>query len=75
MKIIVTWIKPFIKDLIGQAQLRFLENRRASDNAMLVQELLHHQNTKYRKGYLLANIDLEKASDQLEWSFIYDTLF
>lgn len=74
-KIIVNRIKPLLSSLIEPPQSSFLANRRASDNAMLVQELLHHfQNTKYRKGYMLAKIELEKTFDRLEWSFIHETL-
>ncbi|KAF3651675.1 putative germin-like protein subfamily 3 member 2-like [Capsicum annuum] len=40
-----------------------------------MQALLRHlQNSKSKKGYMLAKTDLEKAFDRLEWSFIHDTL-
>ncbi|KAF3652708.1 hypothetical protein FXO38_15969 [Capsicum annuum] len=74
-KIIVNRMKPLLHNLIGPSQSSFLTNQRASDNAILVQEILHFFNTaKGGKAHMTAKIDLEKAFDRLEWSFIHDTL-
>lgn len=68
-------MKPLLHNLIGPSQSSFLTNQRASDNAILVQEILHFFNTaKGGKAHMTAKIDLEKAFDRLEWSFIHDTL-
>ncbi|KAF3662107.1 hypothetical protein FXO38_11360 [Capsicum annuum] len=68
-KIIVNRMKPLLNDLIGPTQSSFLTNRQASDNAFLVQEILHFfKTTKGRQNFMLAKIDLEKAFDRLEWS-------
>lgn len=45
------------------------------DNAIIVQELIHSMSKKKgRDGFMAIKIDLEKAYDRLEWSFIRDTL-
>ena len=45
------------------------------DNTVLVQDLIHSMSRKKGRGGLVAiKIDLEKAYDRLEWSFIRDTL-
>ena len=52
-----------------------MPGRRTSDNIILVQEVIH--TLRYRKGrtgYVAIKLDLEKAYDRLEWSFIQDTL-
>ena len=52
-----------------------MPGRRTSDNIILVQEVI--RTLRYRKGrtgYVAIKLDLEKAYDRLEWSFIQDTL-
>ena len=45
------------------------------DNAIIVQEIIPSmEKTKGKGGYMALKIDLEKAYDKLEWSFIRDTL-
>ena len=45
------------------------------DNAIIVQELIHSMARKKGRGGVMAiKLDLEKAYDCLEWSFIRDTL-
>ena len=46
------------------------------DNVIIVQELIHTiGQAKGRKGYMAIKIDLEKAYDRIEWSFIREILF
>ena len=46
------------------------------DNVIIVQELIHTiGRAKGRKGYMAIKIDLEKAYDRIEWSFIREILF
>ena len=45
------------------------------ENAIIVQELIHTMSKKKGKGGVIAiKLDLEKAYDCLEWSFIRDTM-
>lgn len=68
-------MKPLLNGLIRPTQSSFLTNRRASNNAVLVQKILHFfKTTKGRQNFMLAKIDLEKAFNRLEWSFTHDTL-
>lgn len=74
-KIIISRIKPFLSSLIGQSQASFLTNRRASDNAIIGQEIIaHFGKMKGKKGHITLIIDLEKAFDRIEWSFIKETI-
>ena len=74
-KLLVNRLKPFLLAMIHPAQSRFVPGRRATDNYILAQELLHFIHHQRRKTNLMASkIDLEKAYDKLEWSFIQYTL-
>lgn len=74
-KVIVFDIKHLFPDITGPTHSSFLTNHQASDNALVVQEILNFFKTsKQRNSQLLMKIDLEKAFDCMEWSFIHDTL-
>ena len=70
-KILVHRIKPLLPKLISPMQAAFLEGRRGSDNVIIAQELIYSLgNRRGKDGYMVVKIDLEKAYDRLEWSFI-----
>lgn len=74
-KIIANKIKPVLNELIGPNQASFLKNRQATYNAIIVQKLIYYfKIMKGKKGNLLMKIDLEKAFDKIEWSFVKQTL-
>ena len=74
-KIIVGRLRPYLDKLIGPCQSAFVPGRRGVDNAIIVQELIHTMGkAKGKGGYMALKIDLEKAYDKLEWSFIRDML-
>ncbi|OMO51138.1 reverse transcriptase [Corchorus capsularis] len=74
-KIIANRIKPFVDNLINPMQAAFISRRRAADNIIIVQEVVHTARTSScKEGWMAIKIDLEKAFDRLEWSFIRDML-
>jgi len=53
-----------------------VSGQKGIDNAIIMQELIHFITRKKGKvGYMAIKIDLEKAYDKLEWSFIRDMLW
>ena len=75
-KIIVARLRTFLDKLISPFQIAFVPGRRGIDNAIIAQEVIHSISKKRGKvGYMVLKIDLEKAYDKLEWSFISDMLF
>jgi len=57
--------------LVSPLQTAFVPGRKGVDNAILVQEIVHSMSRrKGRTGLMAIKIDLEKAYDRLEWSFI-----
>uniref|UniRef100_A0A2N9HIV3 CCHC-type domain-containing protein n=1 Tax=Fagus sylvatica TaxID=28930 RepID=A0A2N9HIV3_FAGSY len=74
-KIIVSRIRPLLSNLISPFQTAFIPGRRGVDNVIITQELIHSLHKKKgRKGFFILKIDLEKAYDRLEWSFIREVL-
>lgn len=74
-KIIVARIRPHLDTLISPCQTAFVLGRRGVDNAIIVQELIHTiGRTKGKRGVMAVKIDLEKAYDKIEWSFIREML-
>ncbi|KAF3682670.1 hypothetical protein FXO37_02220 [Capsicum annuum] len=68
-------ITSFFSDLYSTNRIHSNRQVHQAYNHFITKELLCHlQNSKCRKGYMLAKIDLEKAFDRLEWSFIHGTL-
>ena len=70
-KILVQRIRLLLPNLISPMQATFLEGRKGSDNVIIAQELVRSiGKSKGKEGYIVVKIDLEKAYDLLEWSFI-----
>ena len=74
-KIIVARIRPLLANLVSPLQIAFVPGRKGIDNVIIVQEIIHSMSKKRgRSGYMTIKIDLEKAYDRMEWSFIRVTL-
>ena len=74
-KIIVNRIRPHIGKLVAPVQTAFVPGRKGIDNVLLAQELFYALDRKKGKeGYMAIKVDLEKAYDRLEWSFVYEVL-
>ena len=72
---LVARIRPLLNNLISLIQTAFVPGRRGVDNVVIAQELIYTMNRmKGREGYMAVKVDLEKAYDRLEWSFIHKVL-
>lgn len=61
--------------LISPLQAALILGRKGLDNMILAQEILHTmERKKGRIGTMALKIDLEKAFDRLEWSFVCEVL-
>jgi hypothetical protein len=68
-------LKPHLPNFIDNAQAAFIKNRHISSNIIIMQEIIHSFHLKaWRQQAFLLKIDLAKAFDRLEWSFIHHTL-
>ena len=74
-KILGAQIRPQLSSLISPVQTAFVPGRRGRDNVLITQELFHALDKKKGKmGFMAVKLDLEKAYDRLEWSFIHRVL-
>ncbi|PKI47068.1 hypothetical protein CRG98_032544 [Punica granatum] len=74
-KVIAGRLKPLLYKLISPNQIAFIEGRWINENGLLAQEIIHTMKTsRARKGWVTMKIDLMKAFDKLEWSFIITVL-
>jgi hypothetical protein len=68
-KIIARRLKPLLSEAISKEQFGFLEGRQIHEAIGVAQEGLHSLKTTREKGTIL-NIDLSKAYDWVNWSYI-----
>lgn len=74
-KIIAQRLKIILPNFVYDAQSSFVPYRHTTDNAIILQEILHSFHLmKGRKGFMVIKLDLEKAYDRLEWHFVQHTL-
>lgn len=70
-KIISNRIKPILVNLISPMQYVFLPSRHSYDNIIITQEVLHFMKcNKTKKRFKILKVDMAKAFDRLEWSFV-----
>jgi len=70
-KLLANSLKPLLNNIISPFQTAFVPNRHIQDNSILAHEMLHTLKSKRGRGGLMAiNIDMEKAFDKMEWSFL-----
>ena len=63
-----------LPEIIGPHQIHFVHGHHIIDNIVVAQEVVHTMQRKTVKRRLMAiKVDLEKAYDRLNWSFIFDT--
>jgi hypothetical protein len=74
-KIIVSRLRPFLDGIVSPLQNSFIPGRSTKDNAIVFQEVLHSmRKSKKKNGDMVFKLDLEKAYDRVNWSFLKDTL-
>ncbi|GJT41193.1 reverse transcriptase [Tanacetum coccineum] len=75
-KVLVNRIKRVLPRLIDETQSAFVTGRMITDNAIVAFEVFHWLKNKRsgRKGAMAIKVDMSKAYDRVEWSFIRSVL-
>jgi hypothetical protein len=74
-KILVSRLRPLLHKLISPCQSAFIPGRWVAENEVIVQELLHSFKQRKVKGGMMAiKLDLQKAYDRVNWSFLQTVL-
>lgn len=74
-KVVAQRLKIIMPKVISEAQSSFVPGRHTTDNAIILQEMVHSMRLlKGKTGYMIIKLDLEKAYDRVEWSFLQNTL-
>jgi hypothetical protein len=74
-KILANRLKQMLPKLISPWQAGFVPSRLIQDNSIIAHELFHSMKKKKGKGgYIALKVDMEKAFDKMEWSFIDEVL-
>jgi hypothetical protein len=71
-KLLANRLKGCISNCISEEQSAFIEGRSILDNAMIAMEVIHSlkRRTRGGKGELALKIDISKAFDKVDWSFL-----
>lgn len=65
----------FLPYIISQNQASFIAGRSTTDNAIVLQEIVHSVNQMVgRKRYMVIKLDFAKAYNKMEWNFIKEAL-
>lgn len=68
-------LKGLVKDAITTNQTSFIPGQQVNNNIVTYQEVVHSlQYTRAKHGGMIMKLNLEKAYDRLEWSFVEETL-
>jgi hypothetical protein len=70
-KILVFKLRPLLANLISPGQSAFFLDRWIAENQLVVHELLHSfKRRKVKGGFVAMKVDLQKAYDRVNWSFL-----
>ncbi|KAL8116071.1 hypothetical protein AgCh_022528 [Apium graveolens] len=71
-KIMANRLKKILESIISDRQSAFIEGRLLTDNALIAFEINHYMQRKRqgRTGVAGLKLDISKAYDRLEWSFV-----
>ncbi|XP_073149021.1 uncharacterized protein [Henckelia pumila] len=73
-KLLYSRLRSVVGKLVSQSQSGFVPGRMIADNILLAHELTHSLNLPARGGNVILKLDMAKAYDRVQWSFLLDVL-
>lgn len=75
-KVVANRLREILPQFISQSQSAFVKDGNISDNILLAQEVSHciRRRNKGLKGILSIKVDMSKAFDRVEWTFLKEML-
>ncbi|XP_073153277.1 uncharacterized protein [Henckelia pumila] len=73
-KLLYSRLRSVVGRLVSQIQSGFVPGRMIADNILLANELTHSLNLPARGGNVILKLDMAKAYDRVQWSFLLDAL-
>uniref|UniRef100_A0A803PBV4 Reverse transcriptase domain-containing protein n=1 Tax=Cannabis sativa TaxID=3483 RepID=A0A803PBV4_CANSA len=71
-KVLANRMKGILDHVVSETQSAFIPGRLISDNIMVAFEVMHFlkRKTTGRKGFMAIKLDMSKAYDRVEWSYL-----
>ena len=72
-KTLMLRLESVLERIINKGQTAFLKGRNIMEGTMCLHEIIHDTKVKKKDGLVL-KLDFEKASDKINWDFLFDCL-
>ena len=75
-KVLANRLKRVLPHIISEHQSAFLKGRLITDNILVAFETLHYMknHNSGKSGFMALKLDMSKAYDRVEWSFLRDIM-